>query len=96
MLSKAEILYLQGEKQFSASYEYKLKSILKKKITNFLDKELPLLTSLFPDLILPKFVRMNLTILLVILLKSVRTKVPLGTRRAILLETVRRQITVIL
>ena len=54
MLSKAEILYLQGEKQFSASYEYKLKSILKKKITNFLDKELPLLTSLFPDLNLTK------------------------------------------
>jgi len=54
MLSKAEVLYLQGEKQVSDSYEYKLKSILRKKIANFLDKELPLLTSLFPDLNLTK------------------------------------------
>ncbi len=54
MLSKAEVLYLQGEKQVSDSYEYKLKSIFRKKIANFLDKELPLLTSLFPDLNLTK------------------------------------------
>jgi len=54
MLSKAEVQYLQGQKQVSDSYEYKLKSILKKKITNFLDKELPLLTSSFPNLKLTK------------------------------------------
>jgi hypothetical protein len=51
MLSKAEVSYLQGEKQVSDSYEYKLKSILRKKVATFLDKELPLLSSLFPNLL---------------------------------------------
>jgi len=59
MLSKTEFLYLQGQKQVSNSYEYKLKSILRKKITNFLDKELPLLKSLFPDLDLNKNNKIN-------------------------------------
>ena len=54
MLSNAEVLYLQGRKPVSDSYEYKLRSILRKKIANFLNKELPLLTSLFPDLDLTK------------------------------------------
>ena len=49
LLSKSEILYLQGQKQFSKSYEYKLKSIIKKKVANLMDKEIPLLSKLFPD-----------------------------------------------
>ena len=54
MLSKAEIQYLQGQKPVSKSYEYKLKSIIKKKISNLIAKELPLLSSLFPNLDLTK------------------------------------------
>ncbi|ALI37239.1 hypothetical protein NMY3_03052 [Candidatus Nitrosocosmicus oleophilus] len=55
LLSKAEIRYLEGSKKISKSYEYKLKSILKKKLATLLDKELPLLTSLFPNPDLTKF-----------------------------------------
>lgn len=51
MLSKAGVQYPQDKKQFSDSYEYKLKAILKKKITNYFDNKLPLLISLFPDLL---------------------------------------------
>ena len=50
LLSKSEIQFLQGQKQVSKSYEYKLKSILKKKISILLDKDLPLLSTLFPNL----------------------------------------------
>lgn len=40
LLSKAEVQFLQGQKQqVSKSYEYKLKSILKKKLASLLDKE---------------------------------------------------------
>ncbi len=46
LLSKAEIQYLQSQKQISKSYEYKIKSIIKKKLANLVDKELPLLSSL--------------------------------------------------
>jgi len=46
MLSKAEILYLQGQKQVSQSYERKLKCLMRKKI-EVLQKELPLLSKLF-------------------------------------------------
>ena len=45
MLSKAEILYLQGKKQVSQSYERKLKCLIRKKI-EVLQKELPLLSKL--------------------------------------------------
>lgn len=51
LLSKAEISYLQGKKQVSKSYEYKLKSIIRKKITNLLNNELPLLSPLFSSAI---------------------------------------------
>ena len=54
LLSKSEIQFLQGQKQVSKSYEYELKSIIKKKISNLLDKELPLLSQLFPNLDLTK------------------------------------------
>jgi hypothetical protein len=50
LLSKSEIQYLRGEKPVSKSYEYKLKSIIKRKISTLLDKELPLLSQSFPDL----------------------------------------------
>lgn len=55
MLSKAEVQYLQGHKQVSKSYEYKLKSILKKKIINLVHYDLPRLAQLFPNLDLTKF-----------------------------------------
>ncbi len=55
LLSKSEIQYLQGQKQVSKSYEYKLKSIIRKKITHLLDKEVPLLSTLFPKLNLTGF-----------------------------------------
>ena len=48
MLSKAEILYLQGQKQVSQSYERKLKCLIRKKM-EVLQKELPLLSKLFAD-----------------------------------------------
>ncbi len=48
LLSKSEIQFLQGQKLVSKSYEYKLKSIIKKKVSNLFDKEIPLLSSLFP------------------------------------------------
>ncbi len=49
LLSKSEIQFLQGQKHVSKSFEYKLKSILKKKLSNLLDKDLPLLSKLFPN-----------------------------------------------
>ncbi len=55
LLSKGELQFLQGQKQVSKSYEYKLKPILRKKISNFLDKDLPLLSPLFPNLDLTRF-----------------------------------------
>ena len=56
MLTKTEVLYLQGQKHISKSYEYKIRSILKKKLAKLLDNDLPLLSSLFPDLLdLTKF-----------------------------------------
>lgn len=45
MLSKAEVLYLQGQKQVSNSYERKLKCLIRKKV-EVLEKELPLLSKL--------------------------------------------------
>ena len=48
MLSKAEIQYLQGQKQVSLSYERKLKCLIRKKL-DALQKELPLLSKLFGD-----------------------------------------------
>ena len=49
LLSKAEVQFLQGQKQVSKSYEYKLKSIIKKKLSLLVDKELPLLAKLFTE-----------------------------------------------
>jgi hypothetical protein len=47
ILSKSEIQFLQGQKPGSKSYEYKLKSIIRKKISNLMEKEIPLITKLF-------------------------------------------------
>ena len=55
LLSKAEVQYLQGQKQVSKSYEYKIKSIIKRKISKLIENELPLLSQLFPNLDLTKF-----------------------------------------
>ena len=46
MLSKAELLYLQGHKAVSKSYERKIRCIIRKKMET-LQKELPLLSKLF-------------------------------------------------
>ncbi len=54
LLSKSEIQFLQGQKIVSKSYEYKLKSVIKRKISTLLEKELPLLSQLFPNLDLTK------------------------------------------
>ncbi|MBA3978556.1 MAG: hypothetical protein H0X50_10280 [Nitrosopumilus sp.] len=43
LLSKSEIQYLQNQKQVSKRYEYKLKSIIHRKVSAFLQNELPLL-----------------------------------------------------
>jgi hypothetical protein len=51
LLSKSEIQFLKGQKRVSKSYEYKLKSTLERKLSNLLDKDLPLLSSLFPNLL---------------------------------------------
>ncbi len=51
LLSKSEIQFLKGQKRVSKSYEYKFKSILKKKLSNLVDNDLPLLSSLFPNLL---------------------------------------------
>ena len=52
MLSKAEVLYLQGQKQVSKSYERKLKCIIRKKL-EILRNEFPLLSKLFTDEVSP-------------------------------------------
>jgi hypothetical protein len=48
MLSKAEIAYLQGQKQVSKSYERKSRCLIKRKI-EVLRKEIPLLSKLLLD-----------------------------------------------
>ena len=55
LLSKAELQFLQGQKQVSKSYEYKLKSIIRKNLSNLLHNELPLLESIQESPILTKF-----------------------------------------
>ena len=56
LLSETEIQFLQGYKiTISKSYEYKLKLVIKKKVSNIVVKELQLLLKLFPDLNLTKF-----------------------------------------
>ncbi len=59
LLSRSEIQFLQGQKQVSKSYEYKIKSVMKRKLANLLDKELPLLSLLFPNLNLTKFSKIS-------------------------------------
>ncbi len=49
LLSRSEIQFLQGQKDIAKSYEYKLKSVIKRKLSILLEKELPLLLKLFPD-----------------------------------------------
>jgi len=43
LLNNSELEYLLNKKQFSKSFEYKIKSQLKKKILLFLKNEFPLL-----------------------------------------------------
>jgi hypothetical protein len=57
LLSKSEVLFLQGKKKVSKSYEYKLKSIIKKKVSNLLDKEIPILSSFSQNSTLLNLVR---------------------------------------
>jgi hypothetical protein len=52
MLSKAEVLYLHGQKQVSKSYERKLKCIIRKKL-EILQTEFPLLSKLFVNEVRP-------------------------------------------
>lgn len=60
LLSKYEVQFLLGDKQVSKSYEYKLKSIIKKKLTTLLEKELPLLSSNLLDIDLTTFSKIEL------------------------------------
>ncbi len=53
--SKVQVELLQRQKQVSKSYEYKIRSLLKRKISKLIEKELPLLSELFPNLDLTKF-----------------------------------------
>lgn len=55
LLSKAEIQFLNGKIQVSKSYEHKLKSIFKKKLSLLIDQEIPRISQLFPNLDLTKF-----------------------------------------
>jgi uncharacterized protein YjgD (DUF1641 family) len=55
LLSKAETQFLNGKRQVSKSYEYRLKSIIKKKLSCLIDQEIPLISQLFPALDLTKF-----------------------------------------
>ncbi len=55
LLSKAEVQFLSGQKIVSKSYEYKLKLIITKKIAILIDKELPLINSIVPNIDLTKF-----------------------------------------
>ena len=50
LLSKSEIQFLRGQKQVSKSDEYKLKSIIKKKVSNFVEKEIPLIAAFLPNI----------------------------------------------
>jgi hypothetical protein len=59
LLSKSEIQFLQGQKQVSKSYEYKLKSIIKKKVSNLMEKEIPLINPLFTSINLTEFGKYN-------------------------------------
>lgn len=63
MLSKAEVLYLQGRKQISKSYERKLKCIIRKKL-EILREEFPLLSKLFVNEVKPLLYAITLTELL--------------------------------
>ena len=49
LFSKSEIQFLQGQKQVSKSYEYKIKSIIKKKISGSFGKGVTFTIKLFPD-----------------------------------------------
>ncbi len=55
LLSKSEIQFLRGQKKVSKSYGYKLRSVIRKKVANLLDKEMPLLSTLFPNLNLTEY-----------------------------------------
>jgi hypothetical protein len=49
LLLKSEIQHLKGQKHVSRSYEYKLKSVIRKKVANLMDKYFALLSTLFPN-----------------------------------------------
>jgi hypothetical protein len=49
ILSKSEVQSLLGKKHVSKLYEYKLKSIIKKKIANLIEKEIPLISFLISN-----------------------------------------------
>jgi hypothetical protein len=57
ILSKSEIFFLQDQKKTSKSY--KLKSIVKKKLTKLADKGLHLISSLSPNLKLNLYLAKN-------------------------------------
>ena len=57
LLSKAETQFLNGKRQVSKSYEYKLKSIIKKKLSHLIDQEIPLISQLFHNLDFTKFTK---------------------------------------
>ncbi len=44
LLSKVETQFLNGKRQVSKSYEYKLKSIIKKKLYRLIDQEITLIS----------------------------------------------------
>src|SRR3954452_2697305 len=59
LLSKSETKFLQGQKQASKSYEYKLKSLIRKKIIYLMEREIPLISSLIPNFNLTEFSKNN-------------------------------------
>ena len=61
LLSNSEFQFLLGNKNFSKSFEYKIKFTIKKKISIFLQKEFPLLlqSGLITSNDLPQFLNYN-------------------------------------
>lgn len=73
-LSKTEIEFLQGNKKVFKSYEYKIKSILKKKISSLIEKEIPCFHLYLPTLTLLELVRFKIQKQNRILLNTVKIK----------------------
>ncbi|KAA2278756.1 MAG: hypothetical protein AB7V56_16260 [Candidatus Nitrosocosmicus sp.] len=83
LLSRAEVQFLQGQEVISKSYEYKLKSIIKKKLVTLVDKELPLLSSLLRDLNHTKFSKIE-----GLSSRRSRVQIPAGASCYLLLEPI--------